>query len=98
MLGYTKVIVMKMFGKSLDAKTENIVLRNAIAYELPIARRTAALQSSLRGSYTLTNFEGDQLHAKTYLDVTLSLGVQHGCAQRVRNAAHRAERGKGAGL
>lgn len=76
MLGYTKVTAMKMFGKLLDTKTENIVLRSAIAYELPIARRTAARQLSLRGSYTLTSFEGDQLHAKTYHDVTLSLGVR----------------------
>lgn len=76
MLGYTKVTALKMFGTSIDARTENLVLRNALAYELPIVRRTGARQMSVRGSYTLTSFQGDQLHAKTYHDVTVSMGVR----------------------
>lgn len=77
MIGYTKVLKATLYGYSMDNKTDNVVTRNGLAYELPIfGRGVGQRQTSLRASYALTNYFGDDLYTETLHEGTLSLGVR----------------------
>ncbi|MET0370292.1 MAG: hypothetical protein ABW039_02835 [Sphingobium sp.] len=84
MVGYSKAVRVELYGQKIDSGQGNVVLRNALAYELPIKRR-ASRQMSLRGSYSMTNFLGADIYANTYHEISTSLGVRSRTAN-IRNA------------
>jgi hypothetical protein len=77
MIGYTKVLKAQLYGYDVGNRTDNVVLRNGLAYELPIlGRGVGQRQTSLRASYALTNYLGDKLYSETLHEASLSLGVR----------------------
>lgn len=77
MIGFTKVLKAELYDYDIGNKTQNVVLRNGLAYEMPIfGRAVGQRQTSLRGSYALTNYLGDDLYTETLHEATLSLGVR----------------------
>lgn len=77
MIGYTKVLKAQLYDNDVGNRTSNFVLRNGLAYELPIfGRGVGQRQTSLRTSYALTNYMGDDLYTDTLHEATVSLGVR----------------------
>ncbi|MHA6768524.1 hypothetical protein [Sphingobium ummariense] len=77
MAGFTKVLKAQLYDYDVGNRTDNFVLRNGLAYELPLAGRgVGQRQTSLRASYALTNYFGDDLYTDTLHEATLSLGVR----------------------
>lgn len=77
MIGFTKVLKAELYDYDVGNKTSNVVLRNGLAYELPIfGRGVGQRQTSLRASYALTNYLGDDLYTETLHEATLSMGVR----------------------
>lgn len=84
MIGYSKVTSVRLYGQKVDSNEGNAVIRNAIAYELPIKRRIRH-QMSGRLSYSMTNFLGSDIYARTYHEMSASVGVRSRSAN-IRNA------------
>lgn len=76
MIGYTKVLKAELYDYDVGNKTDNVVLRNGLAYELPLKGRMGGRQASVRTSYAMTNYLGDDLYTDTLHEATLSLGVR----------------------
>lgn len=76
MVGYTKVTKIEFEGKALDARTDNMIVRNAIAYEFPLDGRLINRSSSARAGYTYSRFSGHKLYARNIHEVALSLGIR----------------------
>ncbi|CAN5221880.1 hypothetical protein BH11PSE2_BH11PSE2_15670 [soil metagenome] len=73
MVGYTKTLPTA----GVDPDITNTVFRNGLAYELPMKMQMGGRAMSLRGSYTHTNFAGDDLYMNAYDEVALSFGVRN---------------------
>lgn len=84
MVGYTSTISTAFTGYDFDPAVRNTVLRNGIAYELPVKARAGGRNLSIRGSYAMTNLLGTELYANTFHEATLSVGVR-GREESIRN-------------
>lgn len=77
MVGYTKVLKAQLYGYDVGNRTSNTVLRNGLAYDLPLSGvRVGKRQSSMRVSYAFTKYLGDDLYTENIHEATLSLGVR----------------------
>lgn len=85
MVGYMSTISTAFTGYDFDPAIRNTVLRNGVAYELPVKARALGRSLSVRGSYAMTNLLGTKVYANTFHEATLSVGVR-GREEGVRNA------------
>lgn len=85
-LGRGQLLIGNMVGYSSTLKTpgdinlnpdvKNWVFRNGVAYELPLKMRVMDRATSMRASYTFTNFEGDKLFNNNFHEATISFGLR----------------------
>ena len=85
MIGYMSTISTAITGYDFDPAVRNTVLRNGVAYELPVKARAIGRNLSIRGSYAMTNLFGTELYANTFHEATLSVGVR-GREESIRNS------------
>lgn len=64
------------FTAESEFDTQNVLLRNGVAYQFPLQQRMFGRQSTLRASYTHTQIEGDPVGIDTYHEVAMNLGVR----------------------
>jgi hypothetical protein len=76
MVGYSSTLSTAFTGYNFNPGLKNTILRNGVAYELPLKLRKGGRSLSVRGSYAMTNFFGAQLYANTFHEATLSFGVR----------------------
>lgn len=76
MAGYTSTVRTGALSDSIDPKIHNWVFRNGAAYEMPLKTQLMGRSSSLRVSYTYTNFTGDKLYLNDFHEVSASIGVR----------------------
>jgi hypothetical protein len=77
MIGYTLTLPTNFGGApDVNPDLQNVVFRNGLAYEMPLKTQIAGRGASMRGSYTFTNYTGDDLYTNEFHEVTLSLGVR----------------------
>ncbi|MBB3860692.1 hypothetical protein GGQ88_001961 [Novosphingobium hassiacum] len=85
-LGRGQLVIGNMVGYSATLKTpgdinlnpdvKNWLFRNGAAYELPLKMRVMDRATSLRASYTFTNFAGDKLYNNNFHEGTISFGLR----------------------
>lgn len=76
MVGYVSTLSTAFTGWDFDPGIQNTVIRNGVAYELPLKARAGGRNLSLRASYAVTNLLGSALYANTYHEVAVSFGVR----------------------
>lgn len=75
MVGYSSTL--KTPGDiNLNPEVKNWVFRNGLAYELPLKMRLMDRATSMRASYTFTNFEGSKLYNNNFHEATISFGLR----------------------
>lgn len=85
-LGRGQLLIGNLVGYSSTLKTpgdinlnpeiKNWVFRNGLAYELPLKMRLMNRATSMRASYTFTNFEGSKLYNNNFHEATISFGLR----------------------
>ena len=85
-VGRGKVIIGNMVGYSTTLNTpgdtnlnpdfQKFLFRNGLAYDLPLKLRLANRGTSVRGSYTFTNFTGERLFNNNFHEFTVSFGLR----------------------
>jgi len=85
-LGRGQLVIGNMVGYSATLKTpgdlnlnpdvKNWVFRNGLAYDLPLKMRMFNRGTSMRASYTFTNFEGERLFNNNFHEATVSFGLR----------------------
>lgn len=85
-LGRGRFVIGNMVGYSttlntpgdtnLNPEFNKFLFRNGIAYDLPLKLRLGNRGTSVRGSYTFTNFTGDRLYNNNFHEITLSFGLR----------------------
>jgi len=76
MVAYSRTDGVRLSGLPVPERTENWTLRGAAAYELPLGRRVAGRQASLRASYAYMRSFGDHLFNRDLHEASMSLGVR----------------------
>ncbi len=76
MIGYSQTLNPPGSAASLNPDLKNFVLRNGLAYDLPLKSRISGRLTSLRASYAFTAFTGDKLRNNSFHEATLSFGVR----------------------
>lgn len=76
MVGYGQTLDPPGTGAAINPELKNIVMRNGLAYDLPLKSRIAGRSTSLRASYAFTNYMGSKLRNNTFHEATLSFGLR----------------------
>lgn len=76
MIGYSTTLAPIGAQANLNPDLKNTVLRNGLAYELPLKMRLGGRSSSLRASYAHTKFFGSELRNDNFHEATLSFGIR----------------------
>ncbi len=84
--GRGRLVIGNMIGYSttlntpgdtnLNPEFNKFLFRNGLAYDLPLKLRFANRGTSVRGSYTFTNFTGDRLFNNNFHEIALSFGLR----------------------
>jgi hypothetical protein len=85
-LGRGRFVIGNMIGYSttlntpgdtnLNPEFNKFLFRNGLAYDLPLKLRLGNRGTSVRGSYTFTNFTGERLFNNNFHEITLSFGLR----------------------
>jgi hypothetical protein len=77
MVGYTTTLpTAGLLGADIDPGLKNTILRNGLAYEMPLKLQMGGRAQSLRASYTFTSLQGDDLFLEQFHEVAVSFGVR----------------------
>ncbi|WP_420145309.1 hypothetical protein [Sphingobium sp.] len=85
MAGYTQTLSTGFTGYNVNPGLKNWVFRNGLAYDLPLKFRGLGRNTSVRASYTFTNYAGDELYFDKFHEFGLSFGLR-GREESARNA------------
>lgn len=85
MVGYTQTLGTGFAGYNINPGLKNWAFRNGLAYDLPLKFRGLGRNTSMRASYTFTNYAGDDLYFNKFHEFGLSLGLR-GREESARNA------------
>jgi hypothetical protein len=85
MAGYTQTLSTGFTGYNINPGLKNWVFRNGLAYDLPLKFRGMGRNTSMRASYSFTNYAGDKLYFDKFHEVGLSIGLR-GREESARNA------------
>lgn len=75
MIGYSTTLNTPG-GLNLNPEFNKFLFRNGLAYDLPLKLRLGNRSTSVRGSYTFTNFTGERLFNNNFHEITLSFGIR----------------------
>jgi hypothetical protein len=84
MAGYTQTLSTGFTGYNINPGLKNWVFRNGLAYDLPLKFRGMGRNTSVRASYSFTNYAGDDLYFDKFHEVGLSIGLR-GREESARN-------------
>lgn len=76
MIGYSTTLNPIGVQANLNPDLKNVVLRNGLAYELPLKGRVGGRSVSMRASYAFTKFFGSDLRNDNFHEATLSFGLR----------------------
>lgn len=85
MIGYSTTLDPIGTQANLNPDLKNTVLRNGVAYELPLKTRLGGRSASVRASYGFTKLLGSELRNDNFHEATLSFGIR-GREESVRAA------------
>jgi hypothetical protein len=74
--GYSKTLGTPFTDIDLDPGLKNGVFRGGAAYEAPLSMRVGGRLTSLRASYTYTQYTGSELYNNNFHEVGLSFGLR----------------------
>lgn len=76
MIGYSTTLDPIGTSANLNPDLKNTVLRNGLAYELPLKTRLGGRSASVRASYGYTKLLGSDLRNDNFHEATLSFGIR----------------------
>lgn len=76
MVGYSQTLDPPGTDANINPDLKNIILRNGLAYDLPLKGLVGGRSTSVRASYGFTAFIGDKLRNNTFHEATLSFGLR----------------------
>ncbi|MGJ3627488.1 hypothetical protein AB5I41_11925 [Sphingomonas sp. MMS24-JH45] len=74
--GYSQTLGTPFSDVDLNPGLKNGVFRGGAAYETPLNLRVGGRLTSLRGSYTYTQYTGKELYNNNFHEIGLSFGLR----------------------